>query len=180
MPRTKLEYTRLGSPTTSMRSKRFRISSQMIRNCISASRMPTQRWMPNPNDRWLRGRARSMMKSSAFSITSSSRLPETYHITTLSPFLICLPPSSVSLSAVRRMCASGVCQRIISGTMRVDQRRIVAQLLVLVGVFVERQHRPRHRVARRVVAADDQQDEVAEEVVAGPCAAWRRCAPASR
>ena len=48
---------------------------------------------------------------------SSSRLPETYHITTRSPFLICLPPSSVSTSAVRRICASGVCQRITSGTM---------------------------------------------------------------
>ena len=46
----------------------------------------------------------------------SSRLPERYHITTLSPFLIGLPASSVSASAVRRMWASGVCQRMISGT----------------------------------------------------------------
>ncbi len=38
-------------------------------------------------------------------------------MTTLSPFLIGLPRSSVSASAVRRMWASGVCQRMISGTM---------------------------------------------------------------
>src|SRR6267154_3486214 len=61
MPRTKLEYTRFGSPTTSMLSKRFSISCHTIFSCSSASRMPTQRWMPKPNDRWVRGRARSMM-----------------------------------------------------------------------------------------------------------------------
>src|SRR6266436_122307 len=50
------------------------------------------------------------------SIASSSRLPETYHITTLSPFLNFLPRNSMSSSAVRRICARGVCQRITSGT----------------------------------------------------------------
>jgi hypothetical protein len=43
IPRTKLEYTRFGSPTTSIRSNRFSISCQTIFNCSSASRMPTQR-----------------------------------------------------------------------------------------------------------------------------------------
>src|SRR5579862_6938936 len=79
-----------------MVSKRFRISSQTMRSCSSARRMPTQRWMPKPKERWVRGRARSMMNSSGRSIISSSRLPETYHITTRSPFLMCLPPISVS------------------------------------------------------------------------------------
>ena len=51
-------------------------------------------------------------------MTSSSRLPETYHMTTLSPFLIDLPWNSMSVSAVRRMCASGVCQRMVSETIR--------------------------------------------------------------
>ncbi len=35
---------------------------------------------------------------------------------TFSPFLIALPPTSVSSSAVRRMWATGLCQRMISGT----------------------------------------------------------------
>ena len=30
-----------------------------MRNCNSASRLPTQRWMPKPNDRCWRGRGRS-------------------------------------------------------------------------------------------------------------------------
>ena len=47
----------------------------------------------------------------------------------------------------------------------VDQRRIVAQLLVLVGMLVQRQHRAAHGVAGGVVAADDQQDDVAHQIV---------------
>jgi hypothetical protein len=41
----------LRSPTTSITGKRSRISSQKIFNCISASRLPTHRWIPKPNDR---------------------------------------------------------------------------------------------------------------------------------
>ena len=51
---------------------------------------------------------RSMMNSSARSILSSSRLPEMYHITTLSPLAIRRPASSTSFRAVRRMCSTGV------------------------------------------------------------------------
>src|SRR5690606_11654369 len=58
-----------------------------------------------------------IMKSSGRSIASSSRLPEMYHITTLSPLRIFFPPSSVSTRAVRRICDSGVCQRMISETI---------------------------------------------------------------
>src|ERR1700722_15204449 len=47
----------------------------------------------------------------------------------------------------------------------IDQRRIVAQLLVLIGVFVQREHRAAHGVAGGVVAADDQQDDVAHQIV---------------
>jgi hypothetical protein len=33
------------------------------RHTDAMSRMPTERWMPNPKERWVRGRARSMMNS---------------------------------------------------------------------------------------------------------------------
>ena len=39
-----------------------------------------------------------------------------YHMTTLSPWLICCPRSSVSSIAVRRMYNTGVAQRMISST----------------------------------------------------------------
>src|SRR6185437_677649 len=63
IPLTKLEYTRLGGPTTSILSNRLRISSQMIFSCSSARRIPTQRWIPKPNDKCVRGRARSIRNS---------------------------------------------------------------------------------------------------------------------
>src|SRR5215813_2299571 len=63
IPFTKLEYTRFGGTTTSILSNLLRISSQTILSCSSASRMPTQRWMPKPNDRCVRGRARSIKNS---------------------------------------------------------------------------------------------------------------------
>src|SRR6185437_836974 len=50
----------------------------------------------------------------------------------------------------------------------VDQIRVFAQLLVLVRVLVQRQHRAGHGVAGRVVAADDEQDEVATTRPATP------------
>src|SRR5690606_31954557 len=59
-PFAKTEWVLVGSSTTSMVGKRLRISSQMMVSCSSASRLPTQRWMPKPNDRWFRGRGRSM------------------------------------------------------------------------------------------------------------------------
>ena len=45
-----MDFRRTGSPTTSIIGKRLRISSQTTRSCISARRLPTQRWMPKPND----------------------------------------------------------------------------------------------------------------------------------
>ena len=48
MPRMKLEKRRLGGPITWMSRSRASISSQRIFNCRSASRSPTQRWMPAP------------------------------------------------------------------------------------------------------------------------------------
>ena len=73
-----------------------------------------------------------------------------------------MPRSSVSASAVRRMCASGVCQRMISGTMLGIRAGLSTQLLILVRVLVQRHDAAGDRVARRVVAADDQQDHVAQ------------------
>src|SRR5205823_6681284 len=52
-------------------------------------------------------RGRSMTKRSGSSISSGSRLPEMYHIATLSPLQIRFPLSSASHSAVRRMCTTG-------------------------------------------------------------------------
>ena len=43
MPCTKLELRRSSGPTTSTARKRGRISSQRMRSCISASRLPIQR-----------------------------------------------------------------------------------------------------------------------------------------
>jgi hypothetical protein len=60
-PRTNADRMRVGLPTTSITLKRRRISSQRIFNCSSASRLPTQRWMPKPKDRCWRGRSRSTM-----------------------------------------------------------------------------------------------------------------------
>ena len=71
----------------------------------------------------------------------------------------------MSSSAVRRMCASGVCQRITSGTKLSISAGFFAQLLVLVRMLAQRVDRARHGVAGGVVAADDQQDQVAEEVL---------------
>src|SRR5260370_34601998 len=92
----KFEYVRRGAANTAMTRWRGSTSSHRMRSCNSASRLPTQRWMPKPNDKCWRGRGRSMMKLSGSSIASGSRLPETYHMTTLSPARMYWPPSSVS------------------------------------------------------------------------------------
>src|SRR3984893_8504324 len=47
----------------------------------------------------------------------------------------------------------------------VDQRRILAQLPVLIRIFVQRVDAARQCVAGGIVAADDQQDQVAEEIL---------------
>ena len=46
--------------------------------------------------------------------------------------------------------------------MEFDELRPGAQLGELVRILAEEQHAPAHRIARRVVAADDQEDDVAE------------------
>jgi len=51
----------------------------------------------------------------------------------------------------------------ISGTRLAISAGIVAQLLILVRVLAQRVKASGHRVARRVVAADDQQGEIAHE-----------------
>ncbi len=47
---------------------------------------------------------------------------------------------------------------------RGDQRRVLSQLAILVGELVQRQQPAGHRIARGVVAADDQQRQVAHEL----------------
>ena len=58
-----------------------------------------------------------MMNASGLSMAVSSWLPDRYHITTLSPSRMVLPPSCTSWVAMRRICINGVCQRMISDTM---------------------------------------------------------------
>ena len=65
-------------------------------------------------------------------------------------------------SAVRRMCASGVCQRMISGTRLSISAGLARSLAYSAGMLVQRQQAAGDRVARGVVAADDQQDQVAQ------------------
>ena len=103
----------------------------MIFSCSSASRLPTQRWMPKPNERCVRGRGAVDDEVVGLLDHLSSRLPETYHMTTLSPFWMVLPPNSKSCE--RR--AAHVGQRRLPaddlGHHAVDQRGVVAQLAVL-------------------------------------------------
>ena len=61
------------------------------------------RWTPKPKEMWLRALPRSMMRSSGRSKTRSSRLPEAYHMTTLSPLRMNWPLRTVSFLATRRM-----------------------------------------------------------------------------
>ena len=100
----KVEKTRLGSPTTLMSGKRARISSQMIFSCSSASRLPTQRWIPEPKDDVVAGPF--AVDDVAIGVRDHlfvAVAQETYHMMTLSPFLIDLPWNSISAVAVRRM-----------------------------------------------------------------------------
>ena len=64
--------------------------------------------------------------------------------------------------------ATHVCQRGLPAQDLVDhlrhQRRLGAQPVELLGELVERQHAAGHRVAGGVVAADDQQGQVAQEL----------------
>ncbi len=76
--------------------------------------------------------------------------------------------------------ASGVCQRITSGTKLSISAGFSRQLAVLLRMLAQRVDAAGQRVARGVVAADDQQDQVAEEVRRNPCSSSRRCAPSSR
>ena len=73
-----------------------------------------------------------------------------------------LPRNSMSAVAVRRMWASGVCQRMISGTMVVISEGSARSLSYWSGFSLSASRPPRDRVAGGVVAADDQQDEVAQ------------------
>ena len=63
------------------------------------------------------------------------------------------------------MCATGDCQRMISGTIFGISPGFCSSFLVLIGVFVQRQHAAGDRVSRGVVAADDQQHDIAQQLL---------------
>ena len=99
--------------------------------------------------------------------TRSSRFAEAYHSTTFWPAAIGWPASSVSSVAVRRKWITGVAQRTISSTaVRVCASKSPYQQLALVGVLGERLHAVADRVARRLVAGHDEQDEERPELLA--------------
>jgi hypothetical protein len=63
------------------------------------------------------------------------------------------------------MWITGVCQRIISDTAAGSSAASGLELGALAGMLGEGHQAAAHRVARGVVAADDQQGEVADELV---------------
>ena len=159
--------------------KRFRISSQMMRSCSSARRRPRQRWMPKPNEMWLRAFGRSIQKSSGavehLLVAVAGDVPHHHALALLDRLAADL--------GIGQRCAAHVRQRRLPAhDFRhevLHQRRILAQLGVLVRELVQRVDAAGERVARGVVAADDQQDQVAEEVARIHVLGWRRCAPSS-
>src|SRR5690606_27444400 len=92
-----------------------------------------------------------MTKSSARSNMFSSRFPERYHITTLSPRAMRQPPTVTSRIAVLRMWATGVCQRMSSGARLPDQVQPGTQLRQLRRISIEGDDACADRAARRVV-----------------------------
>ena len=163
------------------RSKRFRISSQTMRSCISASRLPTQRWMPKPNDRCWRGRARSMMKlrrrSSITLLVAVARDVPHDHLVALPDRL------AAELDVVQRGAAHVGERRLPADDLRhhvVDQRRVGAQLVDTRRVSGSAPAGRRSsscgwcRCRRRSAASG------CRELLRRPCPASPRCAPASR
>jgi hypothetical protein len=63
------------------------------------------------------------------------------------------------------MCATGDCQRMISGTMLAIEAVVAHQLVVFRRILVQRQHTAGDGVPGGVVTADDQQQNVAEILV---------------
>jgi len=84
----KLLGWRLTSPTSSTFPKRFCIFSQSTLNCISARRLPIQRWTPKPKETCCRAFSLSMINRSSSGKTLSSRFPDRNHMIILSPFVM--------------------------------------------------------------------------------------------
>ena len=160
MPRMKPHRLRFGSSIISTTMSRFRISSHRIPSCISASRLPTQRWMPKPNEMLPRTRAvddEFVGPRDRLLVAVARHVPHDDFVALAD----LLPPISPSASAVRRMCMTGVCQRMISGT-RLGTRTGSRAACGTGPGLVQRPHAAGDRIARRLVAANDQQREVAE------------------
>ena len=140
-----------------------RISSQRMRICCSASRSPTQRWMPAPNARCCRGLARSMMNSSARSILSlvaiAGDVPH-HHLVALGD------PAAGEFDVVARGAAHVQHRRLIAddfGDQVRDQLAPAAHQFELFRIFDQRHQPTAHGIARGVVAADDQKRNRADE-----------------
>ena len=81
-----------------------------------------------------------------------------------SPAGMCWPRSSTSWIGVRQNWITGDVQRTISSTALSIKRRVTAQLLQLGGVLHQRHDAAARGVAGGLVAGDDQQEAVREEL----------------
>ena len=140
----------------------------MIRSSMRASGAPRHTWVPKPKATWCL-MLRVTSKRSGSSKTRSSWLADGYMSRSSSPAFSCWPFSSWSRVTVRRMLSTGDTNRTNSSTaVRLQQRRVVAQLALHVGL--ERQlaaDRPDDRPGGLGAAVDDEQ-ALLEDLVVGP------------
>ncbi len=136
----------------------------MMVSCSSARRLPTQRWMPKPNDKW--SARPGAIDDVAVRIVDhplvavARDVPHRDQVALADGLAAHL---EVLRGPVRRMCASGVCQRMVSETIEGISSGFSRSFGVLRRVLVQRVDRAGDGVPGGVVAADDQQPEVAVE-----------------
>ena len=130
-----------GVPTTSTSRKRASVSSHRTRSCISARRLPMQKWTPSPKARCCRAFARSMRNS--FGALEDGLVAVGGHVP--HDDLVALRDLLAGELRVPRRGAAHVRERRLPADDLAhhvrDETRVVAQLLVLVRVLVQRERR---------------------------------------
>ena len=172
MPWTKLDRTRTGRPAGSTTTRRATSSSSSRRNSSRARRRAQAVVGPEgPEGRVVGFDRAADVEAQGVVELGLVEVGDAYHSTTLSPAVIGMPCSSVSRTAVRRMCSTGVAQRMTSSTPFGISDRVGVQARQLVGVVHERQQPVGDRGARGLVAGEHQQlEEVAVLGVGQPVA----------